>query len=51
MQALDARSLGHLLGVLRQPPTADALLAALEAVTHLAEAYPAHRSAPWVALL
>lgn len=51
VQALDARSLGHLLGVLRQPPTADALLAALEAVTHLAEAYPAHRSAPWVALL
>ncbi len=45
VQALDGRALGHLLCVLREPPTSDSLLAALGAVTHLAEAYPTHRSA------
>ncbi|KAI3438042.1 hypothetical protein D9Q98_000485 [Chlorella vulgaris] len=44
LQALDARTLGLLVDVVRQPPAADSLLAALEAVTLLAEAYPAHRA-------
>jgi hypothetical protein len=43
LQALDDGVLASLLGLLRQPPTPEALLAALEAVTHLADAYPAHR--------
>ncbi|KAL4452133.1 hypothetical protein ABPG75_007795 [Micractinium tetrahymenae] len=44
LQALDSRSLEALLGMLRQPPTPEALLAALSAVAYLSEAYPAHRT-------
>lgn len=43
LAALDRQPLTQLLGVLRQPPSSTSLLAALEAVTLLAEAYPAHR--------
>ena len=43
LAALDQRVLACLLAVLRQPPSPEALLAALAAITHLSEAYPAHR--------
>ena len=43
LQALDGGVLRSLLGMLRQPPSTDALLAALAAITSLAEAWPSHR--------
>lgn len=43
LQALGVRTLDALLGMLRQPPTPEALLAALAAVAYLSDAYPAHR--------
>lgn len=43
LQALDGGVLRSLLGMLRQPPSMDALLAALAAITSLAEAWPSHR--------
>lgn len=43
LQALDGRVLRSLLDMLRQPPSTDALLAALAAITSLAEAWPSHR--------
>lgn len=43
LAALDSRVLGRMLSMLREPPSADALLAALAAITCLADAYPAHR--------
>lgn len=43
LQALDSGVLSRLLDMLRQPPSADALLAALAAIACLSEAYAAHR--------
>lgn len=48
LQALDVCTLEALLGMLRQPPTPEALLAALAAVAYLSDAYPALR---WASLL
>lgn len=50
LQALDSGVLRSLLGMLRQPPSTDALLAALAAITSLAEAWPLHRCLLWLPL-
>lgn len=49
LAALDSCLLARLLAMLREPPTPDALLAALGAITCLAEAYPVHRYVWWSA--